>query len=117
MNFKDTHDLNNGMVAWPKDTDTTPVTRNNTSKVNLILSDEPYSIDEIISASVPKSVFSEVSLAPSSYVYVEGEQKNYATLEADNTALKAEVAELKEKLDYAALIFPNHPAFKYEDDK
>lgn len=24
MNFKDTHDLNNGMVAWPKDTDTSP---------------------------------------------------------------------------------------------
>ena len=24
MNFKDTHDLNNGMVKWPKDTDTSP---------------------------------------------------------------------------------------------
>ena len=24
MNHKDTHDLNNGMVAWPKDADTSP---------------------------------------------------------------------------------------------
>lgn len=36
-----------------------------------------------------------VSLAGSSYIYVDGEQKNYATLEADNAALKEEVAELR----------------------
>ena len=36
-----------------------------------------------------------VSLADSSYIYMDGEQKNYAKLEAEHTALKEEVAELR----------------------
>ena len=35
----------------------------------------------------------------SSYIYMDGEQKNYAKLEAEHTALKEEVAELRRIVD------------------
>ena len=45
-----------------------------------------------------------VSLADSSYIYVDGEQKNYATLEADNAALKEEVEELRLEMAFLKIV-------------